>query len=265
MKLYYYRLPKNKINFGDNLNPWLWKQLLGDFLDEDQSTVFIGMGTLLNGSLSKRTDNAQHRVIFGSGAGYGKGQFTLDSSYKVYCVRGFLSAQLLGISEEFAVTDPGILVRKIFQPKQAKTYKFAYMPHHELAGSGWEIVCKNLGFAYINPGWPIEDVLETLGSTEVLLAEAMHGAIIADAFRIPWIPIVTHHSILRFKWQDWCSSIRLEYQPVYLDRLHHPRDKKNIFSPARLARDWFRQKVAGEQLLKAAKNSSPLLSTVPSR
>ncbi|MGB5596559.1 MAG: polysaccharide pyruvyl transferase family protein [Waterburya sp.] len=260
MKLFYYKVPNNKMNFGDNLNPWLWTELLGDILDEDQSTVFVGMGTLLNEALSRRTKNARTRVIFGTGAGYGKGDLKLDSSYKIYCLRGLLSARFLGVSEDLAITDPAILVRKIFKQKSPKTNRFAYMPHHELAGKGWELVCQDLGFAYIDPGRPIEEILSSLANTEILLAEAMHGAIIADAFRIPWIPVVTNSSILSFKWQDWCSSIGLEYQPIYLDRLHHPRNKKDILLPVRATRDWFRQKEAAAQLLKAANNSSPMLS-----
>ena len=54
--------------------------------------------------------------------------------------------------------------------------------------------------------------------------------------------------------------IGLEYQPIHLDRLYHPRNKQDIFSPVRFARDWFRQKAAGAQLLKAANNSTPILS-----
>jgi succinoglycan biosynthesis protein ExoV len=44
----------------------------------------------------------------------------------------------------------------------------------------------------------------------------MHGAIAADALRIPWIPIITSPRMLTFKWQDWCSSLGLKYKPYYI-------------------------------------------------
>ena len=44
----------------------------------------------------------------------------------------------------------------------------------------------------------------------------MHGAIIADTLRIPWIPISTRPSINTFKWLDWCESMELEYSCVNL-------------------------------------------------
>ncbi|MEM8612949.1 MAG: polysaccharide pyruvyl transferase family protein, partial [Cyanobacteria bacterium P01_H01_bin.105] len=43
--------------------------------------------------------------------------------------------------------------------------------------------------------------------------EAMHGAIVADALRTAWIPIVTSPRILSFKWRDWCASIGVPYRP----------------------------------------------------
>jgi succinoglycan biosynthesis protein ExoV len=260
MKLFYHKLPNTMKNFGDNLNPWLWNQLLPGILDEDQSTVFVGIGTLINENLPFRTEKARTRVIFGTGVGYGKHLPKIDYSYKIYCLRGPMSANSLGVSEELAITDPAVLITKILHPDTFKSHKFAYMPHHQLAGKGWEVVCQKLGFRYIDPGESIEEVVSSIVQTEVLLTEAMHGAIIADAFRIPWIPIVTSPIILPFKWQDWCSSVGLEYQPIYLDRLHHPRNKKDILLPVRATRDWFRQKEAAAKLLKAANNSSPMLS-----
>ncbi|MEQ8755231.1 MAG: polysaccharide pyruvyl transferase family protein [Coleofasciculus sp. G1-WW12-02] len=260
MKLYYHKLPNTMKNFGDNLNPWLWNQLLHGILDEDPTTAFIGIGSLINDNLPLRTKKARKRVVFGTGVGYGKGIPKIDSFYKIYCLRGLLSARVLGVSEKLAITDPAVLIRKVFHAKNSKLHRFAYMPHHQLAGKGWELVCRELGFSYIDPGGSVDNVLSCLARTEILLTEAMHGAIVADALRIPWIPIITSPTILPFKWQDWCSSIGLEYRPVYLDRLHHPRNRKDILLPVRVTRNWLRQKTSAAQLLKAAKNSSPLLS-----
>jgi succinoglycan biosynthesis protein ExoV len=44
----------------------------------------------------------------------------------------------------------------------------------------------------------------------------MHGAIIADYFRTPWIPVKISRKILDFKWHDWCESIDVQYEPVLL-------------------------------------------------
>lgn len=260
MKLRYYKLPKGERNFGDELNPWLWEKLIPGILDEDASVAFVGIGSLINNGLPQKTRYARKIVIFGTGVGYGKGVPKIDESYTIYCVRGLLSAQVLGISEKLAITDGAVLIRQVFSNQAPKKYRFSYMPHYELAGKGWETVCQKLGFGYIDPRWSVEQVLSSISETEILLAEAMHGAIIADALRVPWLPITTNSSILAFKWQDWCSSIGVEYQPIRMKRLHHPKESLDILTPFRTIRDWNRQKEAAQALKQAALSRSPVLS-----
>lgn len=260
MKLRYYKLPNGERNFGDELNPWLWEKLIPGILDEDASVAFVGIGSLINDGLPKRTRYARKTVIFGTGVGYGKELPKIDESYTIYCVRGLLSAQALGISEKLAITDGAVLIRKVFSNQAPKKYRFSYMPHYELAGKGWELICEKIGFGYIDPRWSVEQVLSSISETEILLAEAMHGAIIADALRVPWIPISTNSSILPFKWQDWCMSIGVEYQPIRMKRLQHPRKSQDILTPFRTIRDWNRQKEAAQALKQAAISQSPVLS-----
>ncbi|WP_016948869.1 polysaccharide pyruvyl transferase family protein [Anabaena sp. PCC 7108] len=273
MKLYYWKYPKGKQNFGDALNPWLWEQLLPGILDEDPSSAFVGIGTLINDALPRRTPNAKHRVIFSTGAGYEKGMPVLDDSYHIYCLRGPISAQSLGVSSDLAITDGALLIRKLInQSSVTKKYKFSYMPHYDLAGDAWQRVCDQLGFGYISPSWEIEDILTKIRQTEVLICEAMHGAIVADALRTPWIPVKTNSSILPVKWQDWCASMQLEYQPHSLRRLHQPRSLTNsndntsnqwdnLLTPARQIRQWLRQQTTAQELSKLVKTAKPILSS----
>lgn len=257
MKLYYAAAIQN---FGDELNPWLWPKLLPDIFDDDEDIAFVGIGTLINQKLHQRLPDTKQRIVFSSGVGYGNSLKTLDETYKVYCVRGPVSANWLGLSSDFAIIDGGVLVSRVFNPKRKIKYKYAYMPHFSFAGSGWEEACKRLDFGYIDPTLPVEKVMESICQTEVLLTEAMHGAIVADAFRIPWVPVASHSSILRLKWEDWCASVNLEYQPMFLERLHNPNVTRGILAPVRSVRDWYRQKVAASQLVSIAKNCRPILS-----
>ena len=53
-----------------------------------------------------------------------------------------------------------------------------------------------------------------------MLTEALHGAIVADALRVPWIPIRLYDRYSEFKWRDWTESMHLplnvhEVPPVY--------------------------------------------------
>jgi succinoglycan biosynthesis protein ExoV len=215
MKLYYYQFRKGISNFGDNLNPWLWDRLLPNQFDHDKSTVFVGIGTLLNTGLPQ----AQKTVVFSSGVGYGRGLPKVEPTWKIYCVRGPLSAQALGIESNLAVADGALLIGRVYKPIAQKKRSFAYMPHIDYAIRGqemWKTICEQADMGYIDPRGSTEDVLTAISETEVLLTEAMHGAIAAEALRIPWIPIRTSTTIFPFKWHDWCRSIGVQYQPHYV-------------------------------------------------
>lgn len=257
MKLYYYK----ENNFGDQLNPWLWNKILPNYFDEDTNIGFLGIGTLINNTYIGKLNRSQFKIIFSSGVGYGKDEIKLDHSYKIYCVRGPLSAQKLGLPETLAITDGALLVKDFFDSSQCqKKFKFGYIPHYELAGEGWALACQKIGFNYIDPRWSVEKVLASISDTEILLAEAMHGAIIADAFRVPWIPIITNSSILQFKWQDWCASLKVNYQPAYIERLQQPKEKLDIYTPVRLIRDKIRQNNAAKKLIEISQSYQPTLS-----
>jgi succinoglycan biosynthesis protein ExoV len=44
----------------------------------------------------------------------------------------------------------------------------------------------------------------------------MHAAIVADALRVPWIPVVLSPQSNSFKWLDWTLSLSLPYNPTTL-------------------------------------------------
>ncbi len=54
----------------------------------------------------------------------------------------------------------------------------------------------------------------------------MHGAIVADAYRIPWIG-VDMYGVNKFKWQDWMLSLELDV-PLY--KLPMLLENNNIMS-----------------------------------
>ncbi|MGB3190269.1 MAG: polysaccharide pyruvyl transferase family protein [Limnoraphis sp.] len=281
MKLFYYKRRDGFSNFGDQLNHWLWPQLLPGFFDEDETTAFIGIGTLLNQFLSQRVPQAKQLIIFSTGVGYEQPLKTLDKNWKLYCVRGKLSAQKLGLSPDLAITDGAILTRRLYQPSPQKNYRFTYIPHiHHatFAGQIWQRICEQIGFRYLDPRSSVDEVLSTISQTEVLLAEAMHGAIIADTFRVPWIPIITSPRILPFKWQDWCSSIDVQYYPYFLSPLikSYPKYARGIRSGFNAFTHWKnsflqfpqisqfwqeQEEVYGMQLLKIAQTGRQQLSS----
>ena len=220
-------------NFGDELNASLWERfipgLFGDAITTaeagrqdmpEDDVLFVGIGTLLNGRLPPKP----RKLVFGTGCGYGAPPPVIDGRWKIYCVRGPRTAKLLNIDLDLAITDPGMLVGQYTATPAQRPGGWGFMPHHFSSFMApWREICEAAGVRYIDPALPVDDVIAAIAGCDCLIAEALHGAITADALRVPWIAVEAYPHILRFKWLDWCESIGLEHQPNPMSPIPDPR------------------------------------------
>jgi len=214
MKLYYYKAPVP--NFGDDLNAWLWPKLLPEVIaDGDPNELFLGVGSIL----SNKVPAGPRKYVLGTGFGGYSPKPVIDETWKLYFVRGPKTAEALGLDASLAVTDAAILLRLtdgILELREKK-YPVSFMPHFESAQFGaWKDVAALAGVHSIDPRGEVEPILDELRATELLVTEAMHGAIVADALRVPWIPVLPTSATHHFKWTDWSASLGIELQPQSL-------------------------------------------------
>jgi succinoglycan biosynthesis protein ExoV len=214
MKLYYWRSKHG--NFGDDLNPWLWPRLLGDLLCGDDTVLFVGIGTILDNKIP----SSPIKVVFGSGCWGHALPIINHGRWRVYCVRGPRTAKALCLPPELAVTDPAALVRVVLKHEFSKHHRVSFMPHHESPlYADWRSLCMEAGIHYIDPCGHVETVMRDIGESELLLADAMHGAIVADALRVPWLPTRVYDRRDDFKWWDWLASLELQHRFARFPRL----------------------------------------------
>jgi len=203
-------------NFGDELNPYIWPRLFPKAFSSKDDIDFLGIGTILEPAMIGGT---RRKVVFGSGGGYGKPPH-IDGKWKIYFVRGPLTAKLLGIPADSAITDAAYCMGFLDESPVTPTGRVVFMPHHKSeAEVDWAGMCTELGWIYASPTASVESALELLKSAKLVITEAMHGAIVSDLYRIPWAPVRYGFRSLDFKWMDWCSSLSLEYRPVDLPPL----------------------------------------------
>jgi succinoglycan biosynthesis protein ExoV len=253
LKLFYFRGEHGVGNFGDELNQYIWPRLLSGAFDEDDGTQFVGIGTLLN----DRLPDAARTVVFGAGVGY-YGPPRRSDEWTIYCVRGPLSARALNVLPETAVTDPAALILRIPRRQPAgPRWTYAFMPHWQNQLGAWQRVCADVGIGFIDPRWRPEQVLDALHRTDLLVTEAMHGAIVADALRIPWVPVRTNEAIKSFKWEDWCQSMALEYRPHVLPTIWPESANPRIVQRARRR---VKLTLASRALATVARTARPVLS-----
>lgn len=213
MKLYYYA--HHSGNLGDDLNNWLWRRVFKpNVLDDGDTDLFIGIGTILDHAFPP----SAHRTVCTSGIGYGPRLPNLKTrDWNVIAVRGPLTARVLGVDK--GLTDGAILLRacpELYTPPQ-KRKGVVFMPHVANAPLlDWPTICKAAGVEYLDPRGEHVPTLKRLGSAKLVLADAMHAAIIADALRVPWVPLSVSVEMNTFKWLDFAMSLNIPYTPTHL-------------------------------------------------
>lgn len=235
LDLFYYR--GTEPNFGDELNQWMWPRLLEDCWDTDDNTMFIGIGSLLE----TRFPKDKIKIIFGTGyGGYGPAPMP-DDTWKIIFVRGKNSAKVLGIKEDLGIGDSAILLRSILQRGQIKNrekkFPISFIPHFKSLDFGnWELSTKLAGINFIDPREDVEKIINQILDSELVLSEAMHGVIVADALRVPWIALEPIYSLNRTKWFDWASALNLTLAPEKLAPSSMPEKIAFFFDKHQLAR-----------------------------
>lgn len=211
MKPYYWESQHG--NFGDDLNLWLWDFLLPGFRTVHPDVLLVGVGTVLNKAL---LPEAGRKLVIGSGFGYGVLPDMRDESlWDIRSVRGPLTAKKVGVPETLGIVDPAVLVADMPEfSNLPKRHGCSFVPHWESAVAGlWPAVCATAGLNYIDPRGEAKAVIRAIAQSERIVAESMHGAILADAFRVPWVAVSTSDSINSFKWRDWAATVGVEHRP----------------------------------------------------
>jgi succinoglycan biosynthesis protein ExoV len=203
-------------NFGDALNPHLFNKLLPGFFNDNPAIDFIGIGSILGFDMAQ-TSNL--KIVFSSGFAYGTKPI-INETFDIVCVRGPYTARALSLDEKLAVADGGILISQMVKDRPKKVYPVSFMPHWESELKfDWATLCGQTGIHYISPMDDYQSVIKRILQSEVIIAEAMHAAIVADALRVPWIPVKAYNGINDFKWNDWASSLDVPYNPIRIPSL----------------------------------------------
>nr|WP_315190045.1 polysaccharide pyruvyl transferase family protein [uncultured Albidiferax sp.] len=201
-----------KGNFGDELNNWMWNRLAPELFTKDDDSLLVGIGTILDEKLPA----AQKKIVFGSGAGYGRlpTNTSLEAGWAIYGVRGKLTAKVLNLPPSAAATDPAILLATLDDLRAPKNGGTIFIPHWKTTRFGrWADVCKASNIKLVDPCQESPVVIREISGASKVIAESMHAAIIADCFRVPWVPVVLSREVSAFKWRDWGSSLNVPYEP----------------------------------------------------
>jgi succinoglycan biosynthesis protein ExoV len=239
-------------NFGDELNDLLWPHLLpglvdaglvdgnpvdanlvdGGRLDDAGSALLLGIGSVLDA----RHPAERRKIVAGAGFGGYQRPASLDGSWEIYWVRGPRTARQLGLPAAFGLGDPASLLPLALPVARHDIGAIGFMPHFEsLTRGAWPEAAAAAGVTLIDPRGAPDAILGQIAGCRVLLSEAMHGVIVADTLRVPWVALTPVAPIHRAKWLDWAESLDLTIRFQALPAASLGESIETAFAPRRRA------------------------------
>jgi succinoglycan biosynthesis protein ExoV len=160
--------------------------------------------------------------IFGSGSDLTNNKIEWLKKFEcaVHFVRGPLTARNWDCKGK-SLTDGALLLYQtsLRDLPNIKSKKVGYIPHHcSSNNANFQKICESADIEFIDVRTKnIQKFISQVKSCDYIIAEALHGAIVADIFRKPWVAIKSSAYINEFKWTDWCMSLNLSYAPKSIE------------------------------------------------
>lgn len=201
--LHWYR---GEPNFGDALAPALVEFLLGRPVRHASGPV---NGKLLTiGSILGRAQ--PNDVVWGSGHMVDVRR-KLPAATRVLAVRGPLTADRFGLSDEIPFGDPALLVPQWSPrvvPSEGRTivitHHFEVAEHRQLVAAGYDV---------ISAAAPRDEVLDRIQRASVVCSSALHGLVVAEAYGIPAVHVTLSDRVIggTFKFRDYYEGTGRNY------------------------------------------------------
>lgn len=201
-------------NFGDDLTPWLLPHYgIVPLYREPRAARLIGVGSLL--------EFVPHDF---SGAIWGSGLMNDERhplpTASVLAIRGPLTAERIGLTDEPAFGDPGILVARHL-PRPPSDGRIAVVPHgHHRPHPQLDRRVREAGDAarVVNVHQRAAAAVREIAASRAVITTSLHGLITADSYGIPavWTTLDPPLGGGDFKFRDYEAAVtpgRTRFRP----------------------------------------------------
>lgn len=226
-------------NFGDALNPIIFKRILGINIKAAslEDAAIIGIGSLLDMCLMDSHNKqfiTKPIMVFSTGIGFEEGGFfhnpdillpeRLKRNVRCFALRGKLTdsriEKMIGHKTGAVIGDGGLLVNRLIdKSKIIPKYDLGIVPHFADKNNPiFKKIKKNIPNSVIlDPMADVDTFLHNLCECRAVISTAMHPLIACDALRIPnlWVRI-SEKTTSRYKFHDYYSAFDKHKEPFDL-------------------------------------------------
>ena len=225
IKLFYHGPNKSKVNFGDALSPIIVREIT--CRNAVYANIFncelIALGSILDTYFRWRPA----RALLGSrqpvkvwGSGFIKdGPPRRPNGLMVAAVRGPLTRERLGLSEDTPLGDPGLLISQFVKKSRTPRFAWGIVPHMaDINDRRLRLLTDQTRHATLIrlDGDPMT-TLRRIADCECIVSTSLHGLISADALGIPnwWLRLGDRLIGGSWKFEDYFASVgRIETTPL---------------------------------------------------
>lgn len=210
---------ETKNNFGDALNPWLFRKMT-HYHPVNANNIFNFLNRNVYSVIGSILDNntKSNLVVWGSGFKE-KDSKLIKKPIKVCAVRGPLSRKKLlemGVDCPPVYGDPALLLPVFYNPIIKKEYKLGIIAHYaDKNTDNYKKFINKLpaDVLIINIENQIESVINDILKCDKIASSSLHGLIVADAYNIPSLYIKFSNNIVggNFKFKDYMASVEREF------------------------------------------------------
>ena len=207
-----------KPNFGDVIGPFLLSKVTGKPVLNIYDNDYVGLMAV--GSILQSIDR-EGMVVWGSGL-IDTPSIEVQEKLKKYkpkilSVRGAETARCLrevGISvpDSSVFGDPALTMPLFYTPKESSFHKIGICPHFRHKPIFSTMSLKN-EVKMIDVQENMQTVVDEISSSSVCISTSLHGLIIAQAYKVPWVWLeVIDNNLIGddFKFKDFFSTINFE-------------------------------------------------------
>ena len=248
-------------NFGDFIGPYILSKITEKPIININNLKYSGIMAV--GSIIQLLDR-ERMIIWGSGLICEPNEHVKENiqkyNPKVLSVRGKKTAQCLieaGISvpDQKYYGDPALVLPLFYTPSVNSCEKIGICPHYIHKEYFVEKNFNQIDFSIIDVQQNMELVVDSIVSSTVCISTSLHGLIIAQAYKIPWVWLEIYDNNLvgnEFKFQDFFSTIdqsNVSHLRIKMEEIE-TLDFKSIAKNATLPDKLYNEELILEPLIK---------------